>query len=357
MSDEQLQRRAALVLLTDSPVRVAVIDPDHRLELTNGAFDATFPTGESDLCYRVYKGRAEPCEICSVSRTWCNGEPSTSDEEGITREDKLIQYRVHNLPLRGADGNVELVVQVIADRTRLAELEAGLDQAERLARVGMTTAGLAHTIKNLLSGLDGGAYVLESGMEKEDDERVQAGWEMVSGYLDQVKKLVRNLLDYSRPKEPELVELDPGELVQDVVQLYGEKAKMAGAKLEARITGEPPSISADREALHAALTNLVTNAVDACRWDPDLDKAHTIVVAAEKAPQGGVIFEVRDNGTGISEENQRKIGVAFFTTKGVAGTGLGLLMTKKTVEEHGGTIDFESTPGEGTTFRLELPAA
>jgi hypothetical protein len=98
--------------------------------------------------------------------------------------------------------------------------------------------------------------------------------------------------------------------------------------------------------------------MDACMWDPDAaDKDHRIVVAARAGAGGGVVFEVSDNGMGIAEENQAKVLATSFTTKGIRGTGLGLLLTKKAVAEHGGAMGFESTPGEGTSFRIELPAA
>jgi len=111
----------------------------------------------------------------------------------------------------------------------------------------------------------------------------------------------------------------------------------------------------DPDAMHACLTNLVGNAIDACTWDPDTDKAHRIELRALSRPEGGVVFEVSDNGMGISEENQPKILAVHFTTKGIRGTGLGLLLTRKVVEEHGGTIAFASTPGEGTVFKIQLP--
>jgi signal transduction histidine kinase len=104
------------------------------------------------------------------------------------------------------------------------------------------------------------------------------------------------------------------------------------------------------------VANLVANAIDACAWDPDLEKQHAVEICA--APQaGGACIEVRDNGMGISPENQRKILQASFTTKGMRGTGLGLLLAKRALQDHGGRIEFESRPGQGSVFRVELPAA
>ena len=101
----------------------------------------------------------------------------------------------------------------------------------------------------------------------------------------------------------------------------------------------------------------MTNAIDACQWDPDVDKEHGILIQVRRGRAGGVAFEVSDNGPGIALENLGKVLSSSFTTKGLRGTGLGLLLTRKAIEQHGGTIRFDSTPGQGTRFRIDLPEA
>jgi signal transduction histidine kinase len=102
--------------------------------------------------------------------------------------------------------------------------------------------------------------------------------------------------------------------------------------------------------------NLVTNAIDACIFDSSVDKAHRVTMTTAVEDDGTVRFEVSDNGCGMTEEVRSKLFSSFFSTKGVKGTGLGLLVTAKLVEEHKGSIDVVSTEGEGTTFILRLPA-
>ncbi|MFH1132338.1 MAG: HAMP domain-containing sensor histidine kinase, partial [Pseudomonadota bacterium] len=118
-----------------------------------------------------------------------------------------------------------------------------------------------------------------------------------------------------------------------------------------------PDLYVDPEAIQACLSNLISNAIDACVWDPSDKKDHRILVTTHRAQNGNIVFEVSDNGMGIPKENQEKVLSSFFTTKGIRGTGLGLLLTKKAVEEHGGKISFTSTSGKGTCFRIELPAS
>jgi signal transduction histidine kinase len=145
-------------------------------------------------------------------------------------------------------------------------------------------------------------------------------------------------------------------LVHDVVALHEVKAASQGVRIVARVAGGLPQLEMDREAMHAAVNNLVTNSLDACLWDPDVDKRHEVIVEAGMSSDGGVMFVVRDNGMGMSKEHQAKALSVCFTTKGIRGTGLGLLLCKKTAQEHGGTMDFISTPGQGTEFRIAIPS-
>jgi signal transduction histidine kinase len=352
----ELKRRLEPLLFDRSPCQVAVIDNRYRIVLANSAFTRAFGSREGEACHEVYKGRATRCERCPVEMCFDDGKEHATDEQGIDRYNKIINYQVSSIPLMDAEGKVEHVLQISTDRTHVIEMEQGLKQAERLATVGLTAAGLAHTIKNILSGLDGGSYMVNSSFERNDQARLKAGWEMVQRYIEQVSGLVQNLLSYSKPREPSRERVEPVRLVENVIRLYGDKARMANVDLGSKLDGGLESLMMDREAMHASLSNLVSNALDACTWDPDLDKKHRILVAARSRPQGGVVFEVTDNGPGISEENQRKVLKTFFTSKGVRGTGLGLLLTKKAVQEHNGTIDFVSKPGEGTTFRIEIPS-
>jgi signal transduction histidine kinase len=334
-----------------------VLDPRLRVVLCNPAFERIFGQRTGDPCHVAFKEQDQPCADCPALEVFSDGVSRESEEQGVTPEGRLVTYRARAVPILGQDGDVEYVVQMALDVSRLRELERGLSQAERLASVGLTLAGLAHTIKNILAGLEGGIYVVNSGLEHDDMQRLRGGWGMVEKYIAQVASLVKNLLRYARAEEPVREEVEPGALVRDVLELFESKAALVSVELVAEVEPSLESMELDREAMHASLANLLSNALDACVWDPDLDKQHRIVVSASALPGGGVAFAVADNGTGISEENQQRVLQAFFTTKGIRGTGLGLLLTRKTVEAHGGNISFCSTPGQGTTFRIELPGS
>jgi signal transduction histidine kinase len=111
----------------------------------------------------------------------------------------------------------------------------------------------------------------------------------------------------------------------------------------------------DIRSIHGTLMNLASNAIDACIYDDVPGKNHRVRLKTSLDGERTVRFEVSDNGMGMEEEVKEKIFTSFFSTKGHKGTGLGLLVSRKLIEEHGGTIDVESAPGEGTTFIVKVP--
>lgn len=339
-----------------APCWVLVIDRDHRIVAANRMFRERFPDSVGRRCYEVFKDAAEPCSECLAVTTWASGEATQANETGCRPGGESLSYRVHAVPVPAGSAPSDCVALLALDRSREVELDRELTQAEHMATVGLTTAGLAHTVKNILSGLEGGMYMLSSGLERENPERITGAWEMVQKYVDQVNTLVCNLVDYAKADKPTREQIDPASLLEQVLELYESKADLADIAIERDVAAELPKVWMDPQGIHSCLANLISNAVDACAWDPDSAKAHAVRCTLRPRDGGGVVIAVADNGMGISEDNQAKILRSSFTTKGMRGTGLGLLLNRKVVEAHRGRIDFTSTPGEGTTFTIELPA-
>ncbi len=342
----------------EAPCFAVLVDAERKVVQVNRAFEQVFGEGLGEPCYSVAKGRTAPCEGCVALLAFEDGQVHESgEEEGRSAAGDAIWYGARAIPLRGPSGDVEQVLLLCLDTTRSKELETALSEAERLAAAGLSTAGLAHTIKNLLAGLEGGIYVVDSSLKKGDRERLEAGWEMVRGYIDRVGALVQGLLSLVRREERPREAVGPAELVDEVLGLYRDKAGFSSITLDRSVEDGLPALLVERDTIHGCLANLVTNAMDACAWDPDFEKEHRITLRAHRGSEERVVLEVDDTGPGISLENQEKVLSTMFTTKGLRGSGLGLLLTRKAVEQHGGRVGFESTPGEGTTFRMELPAA
>jgi PAS domain S-box-containing protein len=251
------------------------------------------------------------------------------------------------------------------DLREVKQLEQDKLNAERFAAVGQTVAGLAHGVKNILTGLEGGLYFMRSGLERGNDERVREGFEMLTRNIGRVSSFVRTLLDFSRGRALEARLVDPVALAEEAVALFRDAAAREGVTVRVEVEGTVSPAPFDAEGMHTGLSNLVTNAIDACRTSERAERevmvrlreeadSYPYRVPPEITPTS-IVFEVRDNGVGMDYEVKQKVFTNFFTTKGEGGTGLGLLLTRKIVQEHGGTISVESKKDSGTVFRLVFP--
>lgn len=251
------------------------------------------------------------------------------------------------------DGRFAGMAFSIQDLRQIKSLQNEKLEAERMATVGQTVAGLAHGVKNLLNALEGGMYMLNTGLSKGKVDRVQKGLEMLDRNIERISMFVKAFLDFAKGRQIRAGLNDPSAIAKEVVEMYAAKAKSHGIRLKTRTEGPIPKAAIDYESMHECLTNLVGNAIDACSMSEEVAGTSVIVRIFEK--NRVIHYEVTDDGCGMDYEVKKKVFTNFFTTKGLGGTGLGLLMTKKIIQEHGGTIDLSSEPGEGTTFRIRLP--
>ncbi|MEM6798946.1 MAG: ATP-binding protein [Planctomycetota bacterium] len=255
-------------------------------------------------------------------------------------------------------------------------------QAERLAAVGQTIATLSHHIKNILQGVRGGSYLIELGMQDHakamdqgDGEppidaeaagkavsTMRKGWSIVEKNQQRISGLVMDMLTYSKEREPEPTPAELNEVAADVVELTQTRASDAGVELVWRPSDGLPTMMFDPEALHRAILNVVSNAVDACEpvaasggeAGPSRPARVTVSTAIDdEAKRASVVVE--DTGEGIAKEDIERVFTVFVSNKGGRGTGLGLPVTQKILQEHGGTVTVDSEPGVGSRFTLELP--
>jgi len=227
---------------------------------------------------------------------------------------------------------------------------AGL-QAERLAAVGETTAALSHSIKNILQALRGGADVVEIGLRAANLTQAVKGWRIVDRNLEKIYNLTLNLLAYSRPREPKLEQINPKVLIEECLELIASGANEKGVMAVADVEPDHPAFPADPDGLHQVLMNLLINALDAVEPQKGLIR----VVCRYDSDNKQSVIEVIDNGVGIPPGLMNHMFEVFHSTKGNRGTGLGLAVAKKIVDEHDGSISVKSKQGEGTTFTVRLP--
>lgn len=234
----------------------------------------------------------------------------------------------------------------------MKELERQKIDAERLGAVGQTVAGLAHSIRNILTGLEGGIYVVDSGLERNQKDRITMGWGMLHRNIDRISILVKSLLEFAGGRAPRVTLIDPVDLVNEVVELFRETADQADIKIISKTSPGLPLTPMDRENMHSCIANLITNALDACQTS---DKPGCKITVGCYEEENCLIFEVADEGCGMAYEVKQMIFTNFFTTKGTKGTGLGMLTVRKTTHEHGGKVVFESLEGQGSVFKLIFP--
>jgi signal transduction histidine kinase len=164
-----------------------------------------------------------------------------------------------------------------------------------------------------------------------------------------------DLLSYAKEREPRYEICDPNEIAEDVCGLVQDKALENSVEIIKEFDNTIGEISMDPDTIHEVLLNLMSNAVDACLFDENMDKNWQVRLVTTKEKGNLIKFEVVDNGAGMDEEVMEKLFTSFFSTKGHRGTGLGLMVTRKLIEEHKGDIKVDSQPGRGTTFSFRLP--
>ena len=346
------QQQEFNILFDRVPCYVAVIDENYRIVRANESFRENFGDVLGRYCYEVYKRRGSKCPSCPASKTFRDGHIHHSNQSGLGKRGQKIDYIVSTSPLRRGGERVAHVIEISNDVTKVKRLERDILDAERLAAVGQTVAGLAHSIKNILMGLEGGKYMISLGLQKGDRGLIDRGSEMLDRNFNKTTTLVKDFLSFSKGRLPSLKMVQPNDLVMEIVDLYKDIAAQSGIELKADLRPNTKKAPLDPDGIHTCLTNLVSNAIDACLMG---EQKGSEVMISVRDDRGRLIFEVVDNGAGMDYEIKRKIFTTFFTTKGGEGTGLGLLTSRKIVQEHGGKIEVESQKGKGSRFRMEFP--
>ncbi len=275
--------------------------------------------------------------MASSNRLWgaieilnrLDGSPFTSDDQALC----------------------EAIASQAAIAIENANLHLSLVAGERLAAFGTTVAGIAHCIKNVLSAMEGGNFLLHQGIENSDLHTVNKGWDILSRNTRFIHDLVLDMLNYAREQALSLESIDFNLLVESAIAEVRNSLEQQGIELHYDAEADIGKVDLDRVGIRRCLLNLVTNAADAVTGKKDAKIS--IKVAASGANEVALI--IADNGAGITPENLTKIFEPFFTTKGSHGTGLGLAVTHKIVNDHGGRMLVDSTPGEGTRITLILP--
>lgn len=345
-------------LISSSNNGIVATDEKGEIVIFNPGAEDIFGYTHSDIIRKFTYENLYPEDIaCKLRQGLGKNEimrgTSWRETQITDRNENAVPVK-YSLSVLYEKGEVMGSVAFFQDMREVKRLEEELLKNERMAAIGQTVAGLAHYIKNILSGLKGGSYVLNKGLEKNDTENFKKGWEMVQNNISRISELVMDLLTYSKTRQPEPVNCSPNKIVDEVCRLMKQRAMQNNIEIIEELDDSIGQALMDENTIHNAVLNLVSNAIDACLYDEDRSKEWKIDVKTALI-NDSIIFEVSDNGCGMNDDVKAKIFTSFFSTKMGRGTGLGLLTTRKMVEEHGGKIEFTSEKGSGSTFKISLP--
>ena len=230
-------------------------------------------------------------------------------------------------------------------------LEHSRQSAARASYVGLLASGLAHEIRNPLNAMNMNLQMLEEELDSVGTMPDQEYVELLDSTKSEIKRLeglVNNFLAYARPGRPQFHPKDLNETIRSVAKFLENDFRQSGVELVTELESMLPNAEIDERQFKQALMNLLVNARQV------LDAGGTVTVRTRAAANGQVIVEVEDDGPGIPEASQERIFEVFYSSRG-GGTGLGLPIARQIIERHGGTIELDSTVGEGTRFTMRLP--
>jgi signal transduction histidine kinase len=275
--------------------------------------------------------------------------------DAFRKRRSIAQHEVQNLGRR-VQVSLDFILEqgehigallIMRDAESARRLEDEIELSRRLAAIGRLTSGVAHEVKNPINAI---VLHLENLRHKlpqlEPDARRHI--DVIGSEIHRLDRVVQILVDFTRPVELRLEEVDLRRLLEEVLVLAQPDAERNGARLAGLIDRRPLTVRVDGDLIKQALLNVVINGIQA------MTEGGTLTVKA-RHEQGHILVEVHDEGPGIPPELREKIFNLYFTTK-KGGSGIGLAMAYRVMQMHHGSIDFHSEPDQGTTFQFRIPA-
>jgi len=330
------------------PCYVTVQDRELNITEANRRFREDFGFTPGKACFEAYKHRLEPCTDCPILKTFETGQAHQAETVVTACNGEHYNILIWTAPLTDSEGRVTHVIEMSTNITQIRQLQ------DHIASLGMMLGSMSHGIKGLLTALDGGVYRMESGLARGDLEEARSGWDMLRLRIERIKKMVMDVLYYTKSRELELTEVDLQAFVRDLAAIIKPKADQAGVPFVVDFVGAEGPLEADAGALSSAMVNFLENALDACHMDRT-KKDHTITFSAKRSGSR-VVFEITDNGLGMDQETRNNMFTLFFSSKGSRGTGIGLFVSNHVITQHHGHISVESEYGKGTHIQVEIPA-
>ncbi len=239
------------------------------------------------------------------------------------------------------------VLGYFMDVTKLHEMK------DNLSTLGLMIGTISHSLRGCLTGLNASLYNIETGFYRNSPAQIEEGLDLSKLMVDRVRRLVLDILYYSKERDLEFEEVEVWRFAKEVTILIENRIKAANIAFNTQFPHDSGNVTIDPEIIRTALINILENAMEACIED-SIHIAHWINFTTS-VDEGNVSFEISDNGPGIEKEQKEEIFRLFSSSKGKRGTGIGLFVTRKAILKHGGTITVDSSPNKGAKFRITLP--
>ncbi|MDY0222393.1 MAG: PAS domain-containing sensor histidine kinase [Desulfobacterium sp.] len=336
-------------LFDEVPCFVYVQDEEYHIVESNRKFNEYFGSHIGEYCFGICKNRDDPCRICPVDKTFKDGKNHSSESEIISSfglKHKVLHFTA---PIRDDQGKITKVLVMLTDITEVRRLE------NHLTSLGFMIGSISHGVKGLLTGLDSGIYTMGSGLKTNNFKRIKEGYDTTGQMAKRIKKLVLDILYYSKTRKFNWEKVSARNFVNETLSTIRESAKQNKIILKStiRIDQDKDGIEIDRTSLQTALVNILENGVEACALDTG-SRSHTLLFKA-RADDKTITLTIQDTGQGMDQTTIKNIFTIFFSSKGPKGTGLGLYIASRIVEQHMGTIKVWSKPGRGTRFTITIP--
>jgi len=336
-------------LFEQVPCYISIQDEDLNIVDSNRLHRRDFGTHLGCKCFEVYKHRSEECYPCIVRETFDDGKMRIQEGVVTSVKGETINVLIHTAPIHDSNGGIKYVMEMSANITQVRQLQS------QLASIGLLISSISHGIKGLLNGLNGGIYLVNKGLAKDNQARLKQGWEIVLRNVSRIRSMVLDILYYAKDRDPDYKEISAETMVDDIFALVQPKAEELGVELVKEVNPNAGGFEGDIKAISAMLVNLTENSLDACRLDTN-KKKHTVKIGVT-GEDFHTRFIIEDNGIGMDRETRENAFTLFFSSKGSEGTGLGLFIANKIATAHGGRIQLESERGVGSRFMVDLPRA
>jgi signal transduction histidine kinase len=286
--------------------------------------------GDMDLAIKSLKNRASDFITKPINVDALEISLKRTQEKILTRR-KLQEYTQ----------NLE---RLIREKTELQD---------NLSNLGLMVGSISHGIKGLLTGLDGGLYLLDAGLSHNNLTKIQEGGDILKLMVERIRRMVSDILFYAKERDLRLDRVNIPTFASEVIRVVEPKSQTHNIQLKKHFNLSINTIEIDCGFIHSALINILENAIDACLRDKE--NQNPIIEFSVRNDDDFLYFIISDNGVGMEMETRDKLFSLFYSSKGREGTGLGLFLSNKIIAQHGGSINVDSVLEKGSRFTIKIP--